>query len=40
MSSNFQKDGGRWIRGNYMKLVEEKEWEAIFFRLGVGEAKL
>ncbi len=37
--SNFQKDAGRWIKGNYMELVAEKEWGAIFFLLGVSEAK-
>ncbi len=36
---NFQKDGGRWTKSNYMKLSEEKEWGAKFFLLGVEEAK-
>jgi hypothetical protein len=28
---NFQKDGRRWTRGNYMKLAKEKERKQIFF---------
>jgi hypothetical protein len=39
LAPNFQKDEGRRTKGNYMKLAEKKEWGAIFFLLGIGEAK-
>ncbi len=35
---NFQRSKGTWIMKSYIKLAEKEE-HAIFFLLGMGEAK-